>query len=253
MAGISGTKRCPDRTPESSKLYYYSANSRLKKCRNPEVSSHSSESENAEMTEEMLSHGQVRQMHDSIDCDYSSDSSNYQTDPEQSEELLYPIHSVTSCSAAVHESGMSFSDTSAISVMETHINANCIEEPNLSTTSFQPAHEGDCRTSFHVDSSQSTTILSNSCIAVSDIALSVSQPPVQWYVKFPITMINGKKRLFNSNWYKKYPWLEYSIQKDATFVMPVAYFHPLAATKLRKLLPKLASVIGSMQWEAMEC
>ena len=66
---------------------------------------------------------------------------------------------------------MSFSDTSAISVMETHINANCIEEPNLSTTSFQPAHEG---TSFHVDSSQSTTVFSNLCTAVSDIALSVS-------------------------------------------------------------------------------
>ena len=46
---------------------------------------------------------------------------------------------------------MSFSDASAISVMETHINANCIEEPNLSTTSFQPAHEDDHRTSFHVD------------------------------------------------------------------------------------------------------
>ena len=109
------------------------------------------------------------------------------------EESMYLIHSVTSCSAAEHESGMSFSNTTAISVMETHINANCIEEPNLSTTSFQPTYEGDHRTSFYVDSSQSTTVFSNPCIAVSDIALSISQPLVQWCIKFLIAMINGKR------------------------------------------------------------
>ena len=60
----------------------------------------------------------------SIVCDYSSDSSNYQS------ESLYPIHSVTSCSTAEPKSSMSFSDTYT---KDTHINDDddCIEEPNL--------------------------------------------------------------------------------------------------------------------------
>ena len=52
---------------------------------------HNDKPENAEMTKETLFDGQVR---NSIVCDYSSDSSNYQS------ESLYPIHSVTSCSTA---------------------------------------------------------------------------------------------------------------------------------------------------------
>ena len=80
---------------------------------------------------------------------------------------------------------------------------------NSNTTSVQHVYEDDHH---HVDSSHSTTVFSNSYtsisgatmsngIAVSNIALSISQPPVQRYVKFPTTMINGK---FNSNWYTKY-------------------------------------------------
>ena len=88
-----------------------------KKCK-------ASEPENPEMTEETLFDGQVRH---SFVCDYSSDSSNYQPDPDQSEELLYPIHSVTSCSTAKLESSMSFSDTPY--AKDTHINDDddCIE------------------------------------------------------------------------------------------------------------------------------
>ena len=112
-------------------------------------------------------------------CYYSSDSSRYQSDPDQSEESLHPIHSVTSCSTAEFESSMSFSDTDT-STRETHINNNCVEEALLSTT------EDDHRIQFHADSSHSTThpctpILSakmSDGIAVSDIALNISQPPV---------------------------------------------------------------------------
>ena len=50
----------------------------------------------------------------------------------QSEESLYPIHSVTSCSTAEPESSMSFNDTSA---KETHINDDdCIEVHHFSST-----------------------------------------------------------------------------------------------------------------------
>ena len=123
---------------------------------------------------------------------------------------------------------MSFSDTDT-STRETHINDNCVEEALLSTT------EDDHRIQFHVDSSHSTThpctpILSakmSDGIAVSDIALNISQTPVQQYVKFPVTIINQKRQSFNSNWYKKYPWIEYLVKKDAAFCYASRFFHPL--------------------------
>ena len=60
-----------------------------------------SESESAEMIEETPAFdGQVWQMSHSVVCDCSSDSSSYQSDPNQSEESLHPIHSVISCSTA---------------------------------------------------------------------------------------------------------------------------------------------------------
>ena len=224
----TGVKRCES----NSILFYYNIE---KKCK-------ASEPENAEMTEETLFDGQVR---DSIVCDYSSDSSNYQSDPDQSEESLYPIHSVTSCSTAEPESSMSFSDTSA---KDTHINDDddCIEEPH-SSTSVQHVYEDDHH---HVDSSHSTTVFSNSCtpisgaimsngiavsdIALSDIALSISQPPVQRYVKFPTTMINGKRRSFNSNWYTKYPWIEYSVKKDAAFCYACRFFPSTSSNRVEE-------------------
>ena len=60
-------------------------------------------------------------------------------------------------------------------------------------------------------------------IAVSDIALNISQPPVQRYVKFPVTIINQKRQSFNSNYYKKYPWIEYSVKKMLHLVMLAAF------------------------------
>ena len=220
----SGVKRCESQSPKSILFYYKSE----KKCKHPE------ESESAEMTEETAEFdGNVDSRNvrhsDSIVC-YSSDSCSYESDLDQSEESLYHIHSVTSCSTAEPESSMSISDTFARG-WETP--DNCIEEP-MSTT--QHAHEDDHRTLFHVDSSHSSDSTTHSCapiissatksdgIAVSDIASSISQPPVQQYVKFPVTIINGKRRSFNSNWYKKYPWIEHSVKKRCCFLLCLLLF-----------------------------
>ena len=51
-------------------------------------------SKNVEMIEETPGFdGQVQQICHSVVCDYISDSSSYQSDPDQSEESLHPIHS----------------------------------------------------------------------------------------------------------------------------------------------------------------
>ena len=50
-----------------------------------------------------------------------------------------------------------------------------------------------------------------------DIAEGPVQSPVQPHVKFPSIAYGTKKRSFSSDWYRKYSWLEYSVDKDAVF------------------------------------
>jgi len=50
---------------------------------------------------------------------------------------------------------------------------------------------------------------------VSNIAQGILQSPVQPLKKFPTTLFGTKGRSSNGLWYHKYPWLEYSVQKDA--------------------------------------
>ena len=135
---------------------------------------------------------------------------------------------------------MSFSDVSTREIL----NDNCMEEPNLSAT------EDENRTPFNVHSiiHPCTPISSASMsdgIAVSDIALSISQPPVQRYVKFPITIINGKRRSFNSNWYKKYPWIEYSVQKDAAFCYACRFFPSTSSNRVEEAFTQ----VGFRDWK----
>ena len=81
-------------------------------------------------------------------------------DLDQSEESLYPFHSVTSCSTVEPESSMSISD---ISIRDWETPDSCIEE-SMSTT--QHAHKDDHRTLFHVDSSQSSDSTTHSCAPI---------------------------------------------------------------------------------------
>ena len=59
----------------------------------------------------------------------------------------------------------------------------------------------------------------------SDVAASPNQQPCQPKLKhFPITVIGSKQRVFNSDWYKSYSWLEYSVERDAAFCFPCRLF-----------------------------
>ena len=60
--------------------------------------------------------------------------------------------------------------------------------------------------------------------SLCDIALSAGFPPVQpTGIQFPTTVFSGKGRSFNPAWFK-YPWLEYSVSKDAAFCYPCRLF-----------------------------
>ena len=59
----------------------------------------------------------------------------------------------------------------------------------------------------------------------SDIALDINQLPVMpLRIKFPVTNFGFKKHSFNSAWYKKYSWIEYSQEKDAAFWLSLPPF-----------------------------
>ena len=118
----------------------------------------------------------------------------------------------------------------------------------MSTT--QHACEDDHRTLFHVDSSHSSDstapIISSAKsdgVPVSDIASSISQLPVQRYIKFPVTIVSGKRHSFNSNWYKKYPWIEYSVKKDAAFCYACRLF-PSTSNRVEEAFTK----VGFRDW-----
>ena len=74
--------------------------------------------------------------------------------------------------------------------------------------------------------STSTCSTKNKVIPVvpSDIAASANQSPVQPILQYPVTIVSGKRRSFNSLWYKKYHWLEYSREKDAVYCFPCRFF-----------------------------
>ena len=83
------------------------------------------------------------------------------------------------------------------------------------------------------DNSSSVGTTSNTASIQSqgapDIAQGVQPSPVQPLIKFPNTVIGSKSRSFNSEWYRKYKWLEYSIQNNAAFCYACCLF-PAATT-----------------------
>ena len=61
----------------------------------------------------------------------------------------------------------------------------------------------------------------------SDLASGRNEKPVQpspLTVRFPPTLVGSKRRYFNPDWFKTYSWLEYSVERDATFCFPCRHF-----------------------------
>ena len=51
----------------------------------------------------------------------------------------------------------------------------------------------------------------------SDISVGAHQPPVQPRIKYPSSSVGTKRRAFNSDWFSKYSWLEYSQEMDSAY------------------------------------
>ena len=73
----------------------------------------------------------------------------------------------------------------------------------------------------------STTTISRGCGRQSvhgqvplDIASGRHQSPFQPMLKFPGRSFGSDRpRSFNSGWYAGFPWIEYSVERDAAFLL----------------------------------
>ena len=74
--------------------------------------------------------------------------------------------------------------------------------------------------------SESSSTEPHSAISHShtDLSHSADDSPSQPKVAFPSTVVGSKKRSFNSSWYQRYPWLEYSMDMDAAFCFACRFF-----------------------------
>lgn len=93
-----------------------------------------------------------------------------------------------------HPSGDSVSDGSSSSTTHNHTDTTDDTADDTDTVASESTQFCHCT---------STNI-------PSDIAAGPLQPPVQPVVNFPPRTFGSKKQSFNCEWYKLYPWLEYS-------------------------------------------
>ena len=113
---------------------------------------------------------------------------------------------------------------------------------NYSVPSTSSANTGSTSTG-------STSIVQSACPKIKapdDIASTPAFPPVQPVnIKFPATVISGKSRSFNPAWYNAYPWLEYSIQKDACYCYSCRLFCSGCGSKCEQSF----TLVGFKDWK----
>lgn len=58
----------------------------------------------------------------------------------------------------------------------------------------------------------------------ADIAKDKTEAPVQPKVNFPCRTCGKSNRSFQLRWYSVFPWIEYSVTRDAAFSFPCHFF-----------------------------
>jgi len=69
-----------------------------------------------------------------------------------------------------------------------------------------------------------------------------SQPRL---AKYPCTRVGIQNRCFNEEWFKKFPWMEYSVAEDAVFCFPCRHFQTSSA-----YADNLFTERGFRQWKS---
>lgn len=144
------------------------------------------------------------------DCDcFTAEASNHNevVDVEDSDEFCSTDNHASS---SIWHNSINIDQHSNSSV--TIINNQSSVPTKSNCASLLPANTSTC------DKNQSIFV------APSDIAARPNQSPIQPILQYPVTILGGKRRSFNSLWYKKYRWLEYSRERDAVYCFPCRFF-----------------------------
>ncbi|XP_042380223.1 zinc finger MYM-type protein 1-like [Zingiber officinale] len=75
----------------------------------------------------------------------------------------------------------------------------------------------------------------------------IDKGPIQPIYDYPFTECEGQKRRFQSSWFKKYPWLEFSIEKQSAFCFPCYVFDTNSAQF------DTFTVTGFKNWKRVNC
>ena len=158
-------------------------------------------------------------VHDSSDC--SDEPSDSESDSESNDTLNYDDNSDSFTTDHSHHANKRGIWHNSICVHQRNSNSTFTIINNQSSV----LNKSSCA-SLLPASSTSTRYSNNQMVPVvpSDIAASPNQSPVQPNLQYPVTVIGGKRRSFNSLWYKKYHWLEYSREKNAVYCFPCRFF-----------------------------
>ena len=82
-----------------------------------------------------------------------------------------------------------------------------------------------------------------------DIAAVATSLPIQpTNVRYPVTLYSNKPRSFNPEWFKLYPWLEYSVKQDACFCFLCHMFGSNGGMSTSKP-EKAFTVLGFKDWK----
>jgi len=130
------------------------------------------------------------------DCDITED--------EPVGAILSPRHSVTCCHG----------DTDNQAYLTCVISHTDISSSTQTLTVLPSSINSNVLVSGVKDSAQQTQMEN----LAEDIAAVATSLPIQpTNVRYPVTLYSNKPRSFNPEWFKLYPWLEYSVKQDACF------------------------------------
>ncbi|XP_075494836.1 uncharacterized protein LOC142532414 [Primulina tabacum] len=75
----------------------------------------------------------------------------------------------------------------------------------------------------------------------------IDKGPIQPIYDYPFAECEGQKRRFQSSWFQKYPWLEFSIEKQSAFCFP-CYVFDTNSTQFDTFTVK-----GFKNWKRVNC
>ena len=161
---------------------------------------------------------------------YSSESERHEDTTEDTEEVLASPHLPDTNVSAEPEANL-------LNRTELQENYVTVEKPTGSTTIIIKNQLNSEGSGNAVSTDPSNHPAKPSCV-VSDIAQGIHQSPVQPLKRFPTTLFGSENRSFNSLWYKKKQWLEYSAQKDAAFCYACRLFSTTATSRAEEVLTR---------------